>query len=568
MVLSEVLDIVKAQSIPTSLPFKEARNTFYSVTLHTKGARPAFKDLSKDNNSGDIIPPNYLGAEYQNLFDKFLLSRHPREETVTRNWRYSQYRPLTKAPFQNIIDVFKGLIYQDTNHLIKIDTNETAEKDLLEPNFEENNNFISLFKNIFLQALLEDPNGYIITIPKRPGYQQTDKSKQLDVEFSYVKVVDILHVSVDDFIFKKDDKTTFWINKQDIIKFVKNDKGEWFIENNNGNGYYAHKFGFIPAIKLGGIYNNIGYYESFISNAVPIADEFISSYSSEQLIDKEASHPYIQQATIECPTCTGSGRIQEICDKSELYPNGTRQVECKSCHGKKQISINPAERYEVPSEDMDKDMIRIINPNIAVNQYHHDKNKNILSDILDALNLLKIDEAQSGVAKTIDRENLYRLTASVSDRLFEIKEFCIKCFIAYRSPSPKFDGYTIKKPTDFNIQTETDLFKELTEAQNNNLPINLRKSIINEYVAKRHKGNEYEQKLNEIYSILDPVYGYTLDEIQTAIGVGYLTADDVKKSRTIKDKVQELIDTKTKDYFRTKNTQELVKEIKNNLNMN
>ena len=210
-------------------------------------------------------------------------------------------------------------------------------------------------------------------------------------------------------------------------------------------------------------------------------------------------------------------------------------------------------------------MVRIINPNIAVNQYHHDKNKNIMADILDALNLLRIDEAQSGVAKTIDRDNLYRLTKNVSDRLFEIKDFCLKCFVAYRSPSVNFDGYTISKPNDFNIQTDSDLMTELIEAQNNGLPVNIRQSIIKEYVSKRHKGNDFELKANAIISALDPIHGYTLAEVQTAIAIGLLSTDDVKKSRKIKDTIQEISETKTIDYFRQKAVSELIEEIKSKL---
>lgn len=567
MVLNQVLEIVKKQSVPTSLPFKEARNAFYSVTLHTKGARPKFKDLSSTNNSGEITPPNFLGEEYQTLFDKYLLSRHPREEQVTRNWRYSQYKPLTKAPFQRLITVISGLIYQESNHVISVD-NENDNKYLEEGNFEEKNDFLSLFKNIFLHALLEDPNGFVVVLPKKAGYEQTDKNKALEVSFQYVRIVDVLHYDEDNLVFKtKDGKYAYWLNTQDIIRFVKTDKGEWEQEKDvvTNNGFYAHKFGFVPAIKLGGIYNNIGYFESYLANAIPIADEYISSYSSEQLIDKEASHPYIQQATVDCPTCNGTGRMQEIVDVCELYPQGTRQVECGTCRGKKQISINPAERYEVPTDQMDKDMIRIINPNISVNQYHHDKNKNIMADILDALNLLRVDEAQSGVAKTIDRDNLYRLTKTVSDRLFEIKEFCLKCFVAYRSPNQKFDGFKVKKPSDFNIQTEQDLIDELIEAQTNSLPINIRKSIIREYISKRSKSNEYEAKINSIVCELDPLHGYTLAEIQTAIALGVLTSDDVEKSRKIKAEIQNITESKTRDYFTQKSVSELIKEIKSKI---
>ncbi|MEG1198468.1 hypothetical protein [Algoriella sp.] len=557
MNISKVQEIIKNQSVPSS--YQQARDVYYAITLHTKGARPAFKDLSNRSNNGKIYPPGYIDDNYQNLFEKFLLSRHPREEEVTRDWRYSQYKPLTKSAFQRLINVVRGLIYQDTKHTLKIDDKENS--DYLEGNnFLEKNNFLSLFKNIFLQTLFEDPNGYLVVIPSKHKNELQNNTNPLEVSFNYVSITKILHQDDKDLIFKSnDDKHIFWINEKDIIRFRKNEKSEWTKED----GYFHHDFGYIPAIRLGGIFANNGFYKSFVDDAIPIADEFISSYSSEQLIDKEASHPYIQQATVECPTCNGIGSTQadvEICD---LYPNGVKQVECKTCHGKKQISINPAERYEVPVEEMDKQMVKIINPDVGINQYHRNKNKDIFNSILDALNLLKVDEAQSGLAKTIDRDNLYQFTSSVSDRLFELKDFCLKCFISYRSPDSKKvkGGYTLQKPYKFETQNAQELLDELSTAQSNGTPIHVRKYLINEFVNKRYKGNDVDLKINQIYANLDKTFGLTLDEIKLSKELGLITDDNITESIRIKNKINSIIIDKSKDYIRTKSVEELIKEI-------
>lgn len=557
MNLQSVTDIINKQNVPTSRKYQESRNIYYAVTLHTKGVRPAFKDLSKNNNSGYTYPPGYIDDNYQNLFEKYILSRHPREEDVTRWWRYSQYKPLTKSAFQRLINVVRGLIYQDTKHTLEVD--DADNKSYLDgQNFQEKNNFISLFKNIFLQTLFEDPNGYLVIIPSKPRNETISETKPLDVSFMYVRCVNILFQDDEDLIFKSENGDySYWINKTDIIRFKKNDKSKWEKEE----GYFSHKFDFIPAIKLGGIFND-DYYKSFIDDAVSIADEFISSYSSEQLIDKEASHPYIQQATVECPTCNGIGSTQEVTDVCDLYPNGTRQTTCNTCSGKKQISINPAERYEVPVEEMDKQMVRLINPDVSINQYHRNKNKDIFNSILDALNLLKVDEAQSGVAKTIDRDNLYQFTSSVSDRLFELKEFCLKCFIAYRSTSPTFSGgYTLQKPYKFETQTAIELLTELSTAQTNGTPLHIRKYLINEFVNKRYKGNDIDIKINQIYAILDNTFGLSLTELVSAKEIGLITDKDISNSKLIKSKIESIIVNKTNDYIRQKSIEDLIKEI-------
>src|SRR5688572_33425225 len=78
------------------------RDVYHGISLHTTGACPRFKDTVTGRT---ITPPGYYGPEYQYLFDNYLLSRHPREDEPTRNWRYSQYRPLTKAPFGQVTEI-------------------------------------------------------------------------------------------------------------------------------------------------------------------------------------------------------------------------------------------------------------------------------------------------------------------------------------------------------------------------------------------------------------------------------------------------------------------------------
>src|SRR5690348_15158757 len=73
------------------------RDVYYGMSLHTTGACPAFIPLDGKGglDKGYIHPPNYFGECYQHLFDRILFSRHPRENELIRQWRFSQYKPLT-----------------------------------------------------------------------------------------------------------------------------------------------------------------------------------------------------------------------------------------------------------------------------------------------------------------------------------------------------------------------------------------------------------------------------------------------------------------------------------------
>ena len=69
-------------------------------------------------------------------------------------------------------------------------------------------------------------------------------------------------------------------------------------------------FGRLPVTIAGGDWNTQegGFYESYFDKAKAIADEFISSYSAAQMVDKEASHPFIVAAQEDCPDCNGTGK--------------------------------------------------------------------------------------------------------------------------------------------------------------------------------------------------------------------------------------------------------------------
>src|ERR1044072_7156715 len=84
---------------------------YYGMSLHIDGACPAFENTRKGFR-GIIHPQGYLGEKYQYIFETSLLNRHMREPEATRNFRLSQYRPFTKVPFQRVIHVITGAVFQ------------------------------------------------------------------------------------------------------------------------------------------------------------------------------------------------------------------------------------------------------------------------------------------------------------------------------------------------------------------------------------------------------------------------------------------------------------------------
>lgn len=486
--------------------YKYAKQVYYSVTLHTKGARPRFRDLKTNL---DIIPPFYFGEEYQNLFEKFLFSRHPREADATRNWRFSQYRARTKRPFLQLIELIGSLIFKqgqytfdcaDENTKLYINSNEFDYRGF---------SLFEYYNRVLHPAMYEDPNGFIVHIPVPV------EDNPVNVLIYHVPIVNVIHFEKNNLVYEKDG-LVYSLTQNDISAYKKTEDGKY---EEVLSSFYAHNFGFIPACLFGGIWNTEGFFNSFFDKAIPIADDYIGSYSAEQMIDKEASHPYITMAKRTCPTCLGTKTKQIDC---EHCPNGKELINCDTCGGTGEISWNPADRYEASKEDMEYDLVKIISPTPEFNKYHHEKNNEMMRQILGALDLLLIDEAQSGAAKALDKENLKLFASTICNRLFSRIEFSIKCIVGYRNVKrdatgnslvPDFKEFTLLKPISFEIKTEDDLLQEVADAQAGSLPFIVRKKAIIQYVSTRYANDHELIKRTKLTLDFDRLATMTEEEI-------------------------------------------------------
>lgn len=541
MVKQEVIGRLNSGKFPfqSSSFFKNAKAVYYSVTLHTKGARPYFKDLRTNTI---IYPPFYFGEEYQILFERFLFSRHPREAETTRQWRFSQYRARTKRPFLQLCELIGSLVFKQGQYSFDSDDQETKEYILSQQFDSRGFNLFEYYNRVLYPSMYEDPNGFIVHIPVPHSDDEPVK-----VDIYHVPIVNVLHFDRGNLIYKKDD-LVYWLTDNEITTFKKDiQTGNYF----EFGVPYAHYFGFMPACIWGGIWNSEGFFNSFFDKAIPIADDYIGSYSAEQMIDKEASHPYITMAKKVCPTCQGTKSKQVPC---ESCPNGHELIDCDTCGGTGEISWNPADRYEASKEDMEYDLVKIINPSPEFNKYHHEKNNEIMQQILASLDLLLIDQAQSGAAKAIDKENLKLFASTINERLFSRIEFSIKCIFGFRNVrntngvlKPNFKEFKLLKPISFEIKTEEDLLQEVADAQTASLPVTIRKKSLMQYIGTRYANDEELLKKTKLVLDFDPLATYTDEEINTL--ADRLSPDLLELHFEIDSIVDQFVDDLTRTNF-------------------
>lgn len=535
------------------------RDVYYGISLHTTGACPAFRDLS---GGGIIYPQGYYGSEYQRLFDKHLLSRHPRESDATRNWRFSQYRPLTKAPFGQVTEIVTGAIFQDSNYTIEIQSPEDDQ--YIWGNHFSGQDLVGFFAKLGFKNMVEDPNGVLLRVPKEPAYAQSSDKLEVDIWFINTKDI-VLHTNTD-LIFLRDGYG-WLVDTQTIWRFAyKQDKKQYYLTAEDSNGYYAHMLGRLPVSIAGGEWNTQGYYDSFYSKAKAAADDFISAYSAAQLVDKEASHPFIVEASTDCPDCKGLGQVQQDC---ESCPNGIELADCRSCGGSGQVSRNPGQHIIVPQDKLKDDSpIQIINPDVSINTHHRNVCTQIMSMIIEALHLHKTDEAQSGVAKAIDQERLYKFISTISNHVFDtLITDTLKDIIAYRNVVSK-NGvvypaeypFKVVKPTQFRIKTSADLLSEYSAGKQAGIPAFIRQRMAIDFVDKQYSGDAVMKKKAQLITYLDSLSLLGTEEILSLKNAGVIADTELQYSRSLPAMIDALIRNKG-EYWFLNTKHEVVEEL-------
>ena len=504
------------------------KGVYFGMSLHIDGACPAFYAY-RDSQHFWIYPNNYFGLEYQFIFDTFLYNRHPREAELTRQYRLSQHKPFTQTPFLQIIQVVVGAIFQDSGYGITLENKE--DNDYIWGQNFHGKNLVGYISHHF-KDICSDPNGFFITIPKEPWDKTT--TTKIEPEIYFIKSKWVLHWGEDEILFEIPNGYTWAVNKIGLFRFTK--ENEQYIHVDQ-NGYYSHMLNRIPIHTAGGIWNSQGFFDSWLTPAKSVADDYIGSKSAKALVDKEASHPIIVEPSTDCPDCT-NGELQWCnncksisdecrCNDTTTYEGTTMRMgwvikKCPSCGGTGDKSRNPGERIISPVSDMGTPLIQIHNFDVNINKYHAEDSREIYNALLRALHLNYIEQAQSGVAKDKDLETRYQFILQICNDLFDRLIYkLITDIISMRNVisvdgqlKPNADGIIIVKPTQFQINTALDLLNLYDASTKAQMPDFIRAKQLEDYADKQYGGDDILKKKTCIIPQLDPIALKTESEKQ------------------------------------------------------
>lgn len=559
---TEVLDLLHKRTHYPEMDRKllQWRNVYYDISLHTLGICPWF-----DINARRINPAGYYDSryhfEYQNRFIYHLLNRHPRESLETLNWRLSRYKPLTKAPFQTVTELVTGAIFQDGNYSIEIP--DQQDSDYIWGNNFWGKNLVGYFAEIGYKNMVEDPNGFFIRMPKKPYYEY-QQGEDVEVSIWFINSTHIRYISKDEVIFCHDGYA-WHVDRMAIWRYKEVKEGQYELQTEDSEGYYAHMFGKLPISIAGGEWNSKKYYDSYYDKAKAAADVFIDTFSSQQLVDKNASHPFIIESSEECPSCHGNRQFQNCnncqCD-TKFCKCGNQEnwslIDCNSCDGTGIIASDPSRRKIVPADQLkDGQHVQIVSPDVAVNKHHIELCEIIMKMIKEALHLNLIDEAQSGKAKGIDQDRQYKFISKISNHIFDdlIKE-SISDIIAYRHVVASANGvqptvyqFKIVKPQQFDIKTAQMLLDEYKTAQEGKMPKYILNEHIIDYADKQYSGNDTVKKKAVFITQSDPYSLHSVEEKVSLKVLGGITTEQIILSDNLPIILDRIIRDKGDEWF-------------------
>jgi len=511
------MKIVEINQYLKDLPEPKKKEKWVEVRdemiVHTRGATP-----------GDI-----------------LLKRRPNEDPEVQKYRLEIYEPITKGSMNRAIDkLFR--IFQSANFSIKV-SGQLSE--YLDKQKFSNQYFYSYIQKFVVRRMIEDPNGFLAWIPSGPGVE--DSTKKVDVTPVLIESGKVRFLTEDSITWLDPDQKSMIRKNGKLVEegdvyFTLTTTG-FFRHNQEGDTIkkrfvlvpiYEHNMNQVPAMVLGGDQTDDGYFESYFSSFLPFANEAIRQYSDWQGVMTTTCFPYREEVA---ETCSAPGCRDGYCydaKKDENFP-------CKECKGMGRIIVRSPFGVFLREKGGgvldpqggsggDVPMLRFISPPVDVIRESREAWELLLDKAERALCLDNVEEAQSGVAKKIDREDGDMVLTKVSNNVFDEIIFKSLLFIEkYRNVTDPMDPIIVK-PISFSSKTEDDLIDELNKLTDKNAPISFLVEATKDLAKKRFSSNKAIARMVEILVSYDPIYHVTKKDQQLMLASGIIKKDVLIRS--------------------------------------
>lgn len=520
-----------------------------------------------------------------------LLDRaRPREDDDVKTYRLENYEPTTKAGADKAIDIV-GKIFNPSLYSINFKEQNEESKELQDYTLEYYPNYNSLTsfdKEVLLRKMLADPNAVLAIKPEDMPEDDTERLKPVSVIYGSVNIYDyeknyFLIFDEKEVVDGQEYQYFYYYDKTDYIEFK-----AWFVPANGSLfttelSRYTHGFKEVPAWFLRGkskcLDNGEILYESFFSSALPYWNQVVIHESDllgayinhlhpqkyELAEECNFKYPYEGQsypcrggvvkypgrdgqATMDCPHCLGTGY------SSVKSPFGTYQFSRSKLEEGTPSGLMPVGYITIPVEATKMLEVRCD----AL------KDKAMWSINMDVED--KVGENQSGIAKVIDRSAQMDTLATISGVIYDIHltnqyyftnkyMFSIEASSANKKEDKNLPE--INKPTQFDVLTTSELINNFAIASKSGVDKNyLRLKAIE--IANRDLSTSPDVRLYLVTTLnLDPLYGFTQDEISLGVTSGVIRKNDWSIHENLKPFMDRAIKEKN-DFLKLEKDQQLV----------
>ena len=370
--------------------------------------------------------------------------RRPAESDEIRNYRKKIFVPITKPVFSKVMNSLQKIRKSPDWSITfngelppAIIPDESPEAYIMR-RFPRNGSITNWMFNVALKQYLIDANAVVLTLPTRFEVAENEYYEPYPMIFESEYVIDYKEGQY--YLLKEDDSDEYWLIQPDVIqKFavVDREAREVFQMEN--------PLGYMPVRTMYGLvlenYRDGALHESRISGIVPKLNEAVREYSDLQA--EIVQHIHSTMWAIQPQQC---GRCRGI---GEIPRENSAPIRCPSCEGKGLAPLNPYEHLILsaprPGDNaVPTPPIGYVTKQTDIARLQEERIRQHIYDALSAINMEFLAETpllQSGVAKQVDREELYSFVHSIAEDIVRIMDE-----VAYDICAWRYSGIT----TDIN----------------------------------------------------------------------------------------------------------------------
>lgn len=488
---------------------------------------------------------------------KIIDTYRPNEPKEVHEYRTAIFEPVTRDPFTKATTNLQRTLSHSS---VEIIYPEKVKQYLEGHNFRDMS-FLTFIQKFIVKRMIEAANALLVWWPESDSVDEDgridDLTRQVTVRPIVVMPNDIHHYDENVLTFLSTEKSmveiggefhpigqVYYVILKDALykrKQVKPDGADMW----QWVAYYSNPFNEIYALPLGGdeiskvdseTDEEVVYFTSYFSSAIPFANECLRRHSDNQATWVTCSSPIREMEPMPCTNCK-NGYVERF----NKFDKPMGRELCGTCHGTMQVvpttSYGIVMRQKPGNNNLGepiqstRNTIEFLHPDPAILEYSGKSWQEYLKFCKDSLNLIFTDEAQSGVAKDIDREDklatmdkiavhVYRYLATMS--VYQIQMFMF--------PGAEPEPIQINLPITFVVKRESDLTDELKNLRAASAPDVIVGEVARELMYKKYGGDPFRMKVFDVVMMVDPLATKTPNEKRQDLASSAISEQDYQFS--------------------------------------